>query len=360
MAQIINGQVKLDNGQMVAPSQGAWYDGQQYWGGTLSAPGQINTQSNQVGAGQQVSKEVVQQTNPANWEYIQQQQQTYKSSTGQPTATPTPTGTGTAGAGVGYTSPEVPNLPDIYKSLYASSGIDQMNADLAIKEKQYLEAKGKITDNPFLSASMVDKRLARLTQKYEEETKPLSNQIATKKADVETQLNLQTKQFDINSQAAQLALSKFNTLLSLGALDGASGEDIANITRSTGISSSMIYSAINAQKAKNVETSTISFDDGTNQGFAVINSKTGEIIKKQNVATSKPKAEKELSAEDIKSTYQSTLRSDISSGLGVKDIFRIYSGLLDPNDIMSIYNATSPYGPAVESKKELEKYGVKF
>jgi len=62
--------------------EGGWYSGRQYWNGTLSAPGVINSQSNQQGAGQAVSTEVVKQTNPANVSYIQSQQ-------GGQTSTPT-------------------------------------------------------------------------------------------------------------------------------------------------------------------------------------------------------------------------------------------------------------------------------
>lgn len=54
--------------------QGAWYDGRQYWNGTLGEPGKIHPESNQQGAGKSVSKEVVSQTNPANVNYIQAQQ----------------------------------------------------------------------------------------------------------------------------------------------------------------------------------------------------------------------------------------------------------------------------------------------
>jgi len=44
---------------------GAWYQSRQYWGGTLSEPGQINPLSNQVGAGKAVSTEVLKQTSVA-------------------------------------------------------------------------------------------------------------------------------------------------------------------------------------------------------------------------------------------------------------------------------------------------------
>lgn len=50
--------------------QGGWYDGRQYWDGKL---GDVNViiNPNQQGYSQQVSKEVVQQTNPNNWDYLQ-------------------------------------------------------------------------------------------------------------------------------------------------------------------------------------------------------------------------------------------------------------------------------------------------
>jgi hypothetical protein len=53
---------------------GGWYSGRQFWGGTLSEPGQIHPSSNQPGAGQAVSKEVIAQTSPANVPYIAQEQ----------------------------------------------------------------------------------------------------------------------------------------------------------------------------------------------------------------------------------------------------------------------------------------------
>lgn len=52
---------------------GGWYQGRQYWDGTLSEPGVIHPLSNQQGAGQAVSNEVIAQTNPANVAYIEQQ-----------------------------------------------------------------------------------------------------------------------------------------------------------------------------------------------------------------------------------------------------------------------------------------------
>lgn len=59
--QVIDG-VKAPSGGF---QQGGWYEGRQYWNGTLSPVGVINQYSDQVGAGQAVSEEVNRQTSVA-------------------------------------------------------------------------------------------------------------------------------------------------------------------------------------------------------------------------------------------------------------------------------------------------------
>ena len=296
---------------------GGWYNGRQFWNGTLSEPGQIHPGSNQPGAGQPVSNEVVAATNPNNVGYIANEVARANANpvapvanpmpTGQPTGQPTTAGTA-GGATAGLMAPQASiNLPELYKSLYSDSGIKESETQFSDMEKGFIEAKGKINDNPFLSEATRVGRVAKLETLFNERTANIKSTIATKKADIETQMNLQTKQFDINSQQARDALNQFNTLLGLGALDGASGEEIAAITRTTGISSSMIQSAINANKAKNVKTQTIPYDDGTNQGFAIINESTGEIINKQVISASKPKAETET--KNVKSQFLEDAKS---------------------------------------------------
>ena len=301
---------------IAAPSggfqQGGWYSGRQYWNGTLSDPGVIHPESNQQGAGQAVSSEVNQQTSVAaglapnaNQDYIN------ALNAKQAAATPvkqTPTGTGgsyaggsTSGSGsvrpvtplvdtlnIAARAPQGLDLPNLYKSLQANSGISDIETQLSTLTKANNDAMSKINDNPWLSEATRVGRISKLATDYENKAAALKGDIAVKKADIETQLNLQTKQFDIQSQQAQQAMSQYNALLQSGALDNATGEDIASITRSTGLSSAMIYGAINSKKVNDIKTSTVSFDDGTNQGFAVINSQTGEIISRQIVAASKP------------------------------------------------------------------------
>lgn len=286
MATVIGGnQVKLNNGQVVNAQQGGWYDSQQFWGGSLSNAGQINAQSNQQGAGQQVSSQVVAQTNPANVAYIQQQQkQTPQQPQGQPQGQSTPGG-GISGAG-GVEMPQTPtiDLPGLYDSLYKSSGITDIEKELNDKTTDHNLALNNENDNPYLSEATRVGRTRKIEDQYTRDTQALRDQIATKKADIETQLNLQTKQFDINSQAAKDAFDKFNSLLQSGALNNASGDDIANITRATGISSSMIYSAIKAQADKSVDTQVVKdTNDAGEVTLTVINSKTGDIISKQNL-----------------------------------------------------------------------------
>src|SRR3990167_4593757 len=143
------------------------------------------------------------------------------------------------------------DLPSLYEGLYAKSGIKDIENELSTKSKAYTERVAKIKDNPYLSEATMTGRLKKLDEKFNDDTANIRNDIATRKADVETQLNIQTKQFDINSNQVKQAWDQFNSLLSNGALDNASGEDIANITRATGISSSMIQSAIGVSQAKN-------------------------------------------------------------------------------------------------------------
>lgn len=191
-------------------------------------------------------------------------------------------------ASTGIISTPTIDLASIYNNLHQNSGISDLEKKLSEQTDQYNKHQSAINDDPFLAEGNRTGRVQKLTTDFNNDTANLKNDIATKKADIETQLNLQTKQFDINSQAAQQSFQQFTSLLSMGALDNASGDTIANITRATGLSSDMIKSAIDARKVKDIPTQIINYDDGKNQGFAVINSQTGEVIKQQVVAASKP------------------------------------------------------------------------
>lgn len=367
MATVIGqNQVKLDNGQVITPQTGGWYDGQQYWNGTLSQPGQINSQSNQPGAGGLVSNEVIAQTNPANVAYIQQQRAKMNlapsPSTGVPASQPTSQPAQSSGAGVDtsfFNQPTI-DLPGLYEDLYAKSGVYDLEKKMTAYTEDFNTAQSKINDNPFLSEASRVGRIQKLQTDYNNNTAGIRNDIATRKADIETRMNIQTKQFDINSQQATQALSQFQTLLQAGALDNASGEDIANITRGTGLSSSMIQSAINANKDKNIKTSVIEYDDGTNQGFMVINSQTGQIINKEVVAastkTSGGGTVTERKEADLIAT-QNNLIADIQAGSTLRQLVGHYTGAggLTVEEVYRLYNTYSPYGTANESLDQVKE-----
>lgn len=339
-----------------------WYSGYQYNNGAFAPQaGQIIASSPQQGAGQAVSAEVNRQTSvaagkapDANQNFVNAQNANPNNNPGSAGATPSAAdgsnafgaaATGSGGSldlsGLGGSTPSL-NLPGLYDSLSKSAGIPGMEADLTAKQTAFNDQTSKINDNPFLSESDRVGRIAKLTTDYNNDTLTGQNALTMAKQDIQTQLDLQTKQFDINSQVAQQSLSEFNTLLSSGALAGASGSDIAAITKATGISSSMIQAAISSQTAKDTPTSLTTVDDGKNQYAVVINTKTGQVISKQVLAASKPAAagagstliqqQQQYSTWAIQDAKNGAKLQDMVStyaqpgGLSVDQIYQIYSG----------------------------------
>jgi len=338
---------------------GGWYAGRQYWAGTLSEPGAIHPQSDQPGAGQPVSPEVVAQTDPRNIQYIEEQKRKAAAAPVTPVAAytpgaPTPGAPAPTGAEMpGITTPEAIDLPELYKGLYQKAGIEKLEAQYSEKEKAFIEAKAKINDNPFLSEATRVGRIEKIEKQFAERTANLQRDILTKKADVEMQLNLQTKQFDIESQIAQQALDRFNVLLSMGALDDASGEAIASLTRSTGIPSTMIYSAIKANKAKNVQTSVTTWSDGTNDYF-VTTDQYGNIVNRTLIGKTAPT--RGTATERYQGEIKQSAIADAQAGMTSEAFARKYGGSLDDWELMNIYNQNSIYGPMAESPKMFKEW----
>ena len=362
MATVIgSGKVKLNNGQTINASQGGWYDSQQFWGGTLSAPGVINSQSNQQGAGQAVSNEVVAQTNPANVAYIQQQQKNYQASAAAQPAS-TPSATSTPGAGVNFQAP-VDNFDPVkfYETAYQNSGIRNTEADLTAKSNAHNEAVAKIKDNPYLSEATMTGRIKKLNDKFDADNLTAKNDIAMKKADVETQLNLQLKKLDINNAATKMAMDQFNTLLSSGALSGANGDDIANITRSTGISSSMIQASIAAQQKKDVKVSVSTFTADNGTVTAVAFDQNGTLVSKQDLgqignAQTGTGSATATKAQELQQT-QANFIQDVKAGVTPRELVPRYgiTGGLNIDEIYRLYNSYSPWGKAQETLEEFEE-----
>ncbi len=349
--------------------QGGWYEGRQYWDGQLGPVNQVMNPG-ESGFGQQVSEEVVKQTDPANWEYIQQQQakeSVSSSATNQPFNQPSAPSSASAGDISGaFQAPETLDITKMFANLHEQSGVSALEAELAEKERIFTEAKGDVTDNPYLSESSRAGREASLIKLHGERTKNLRDEIAVKKADTETKLNLALKQLDINSQATQQAWDQFNSLLNAGALDNASGEDVAGLVRATGIPSSMIYSAISvSRKSKEEKANTQVIQSTADSGevtVSVINSDTGEIISQQSLGMigNKQTGGKTSQAEQVQ-LIKDDLINEIRGGTNIETTFQYGGASLDPNDILRLYNLYSPYGVAQSSDEDLlESYGVKF
>lgn len=262
------------------------------------------------------------------------------------------------------------DLSQVYNNLYAGSGISALEEKVAKFDTAKTEALGKINDNPYLSEATRVGRVAKMEDLHNQRTADLRGQVATKKADIETRLNLETKQFDIDSQQAQQAISQFNSLLAMGALDNATGDTIANITRATGIESSMIQSAIKANKAKNVQTSAItSTDDNGVTTVSIINATTGELINQTSLG-SVDKVTKKTgggATTPVKNT-QKTFLSDATTtqpqntDQGYVGIFpqlvAQYAPFMTLKAIYDLYLQSEPgqmYGPPGENAKEIQE-----
>lgn len=354
--------------------QGGWYGGRQYWGGTLSDPGVIHPSSNQVGAGALVSKEVNLQSDQAQGNkagdierYLESQRQKQAQAQVKPTATYNAVEASGASSsmprsmsGVSPAQSEF-NLPELYKSLTQDSGIKEQQAQLDEMNKSFTEAKGKINDNPYLSEATRVGRVAKLEQLHAERTANIRGEIATKKADVETQLNLQMKQFDINSQQAKDAQDQLNFLLSSGALANASGEDIATLTRATGIGSSMIYSAIEAQKKKDIKTEIIKSEDDNGVVTITAIDQNGNIINQQSLGAI---GNKQGSGSGTSTTPAKRLVEDSKQLKGFNDesgkwwgifpqLVAIYANQLSLQDIYRAYASAGNPTP-VETAEEIQ------
>jgi len=348
-------------------STGGWYSGFQYWNGTFaSQAGQIHPASNQQGAGETVSEEVNIQGDIAqglapgtNQAYINQQNQQQQPQPQQQPQTPsTPASASTGTPGTEAQPEEAIDLTGMYKGLQESSGVTGLQDEYLEKERQFIEAKNKINDNPFLSEATRVGREAKLTKLFNERTANLQDEIAMKKADIETQLNLQVQQLDMNSEATQRNIDNLNNLISMGAFDGASGETIAEWTRMTGVSSDLIMSAVKAQSKTDVDTQVItSTADSGEVTVSVINSQTGEIINQSSLGNvGNAEGGGGGGGDNEENANRENLVMNIKEGHTLRKLIERYgvSGGLSIDEIYRLYNANSPWGEAKEELPDIK------
>lgn len=224
--------------------------------------------------------------------------------------------------------PPTIDLSSIYaKSLeeatkVAQPGIDASMAEVTAvqnrineKRRQLAAKEAEIGDNPFLSEASMTGRLAKLRERANQDiaidetemgiaqnkSALAQNKLSQAKADAQVKLNIASQQYNIESDQYKQNLSHFTDLLSSGALNSASGEDLGQIAVATGMSTSMIQSIVDASKAKNAPKPELRIaDDGTNQYVVAIDPSSGNVINRQVVSASAPKSKSSGSGNDAK------------------------------------------------------------
>lgn len=289
-------------------------------------------------------------------------------------------GTAAPGAGIAG-APKTLDVQSIYNAAIntpeiqaANRAIGDKQAEIAKVNADTATAIANISDNPFMSEATMTGKIAKINKAKEErlsnlnaELNSLTGNYNNLQQDAKTQVDLATKNFDIQSTVSQQNISKFNTLLSNGSLSGASSADIANFASSLGIPTSMVQSAINKQKKDNIKTEIKTYTDNSgNVTVAVLDSATGDIISKKSLGTidaSKNTASSEktnqqsefvqaidsvkdrrgyISPED----WKGALSSWVSRGRQAKDFIENFQHYADParSDFETAYGFKRPSG----------------
>lgn len=190
---------------------------------------------------------------------------------------------GLSGSTLGTGQPKI-DLNSIYSSAMNSDEIKNLENEYNTKQASYNQAVTSINDNPFASEATRVGKIRRLDESAQRELTTLQNTLAQKKADAQVKVNIATQQYNIDSQQYQNELSKLNLLISSGALNNASGSDVASIALSTGLSTSMIKGIQDKMKSDAIKPQVITnTDDGGNVTVSVIDANTGKTISQSSL-----------------------------------------------------------------------------
>ncbi len=217
-----------------------------------------------------------------------------------PSSQPSNNGGGSSAAAAFSTPKPTINLQSVYDSAFKDSNItglqgeaDSVQKEIDARMQALAAAEADINDNPYYAEATRTGQIAKLRASAQNDINNLNgrvsnaqNKVAQAKADAQVKVNLATQQYQIDSQEYQQQLQLFNTLLSSGALNSASGSDIASISTATGLSTSMVSSIIDSAKAKENKPQLITVDDGVNQKIVAVDA-TGKIINETILGASK-------------------------------------------------------------------------
>lgn len=374
-----------------APSGGfqdnGWYDGYNYdaASGTFAdVRGQIWSQNNPAARGSMVSEEVNKQSAAAQGKsypefkaYLEGANKTAAAQNAAASKTTVTSGGGStlgSGSGVSGSGASSFNVTETYDKLYQDLGIDALKSDVAAKQaeitarrERLAEAQAVINENPWYAEATRTGKLRRLEEQAQADIENIAREQALLQAKVDeanqqlaTKTNLSTQQYQIDRQARADAVEELNTLITSKA--DLSNINIGDFAARTGMSADTISALVAATQAEEINPDVIqSTDDSGNVTVTVIDKNTGAIVGQQSlgrIGKADNSGGGKASEAEISRYYMDNLRADVASGSGVRQVFQLYSGYLDPNQIIQIYNANSPHGPAKESPEELAALGV--
>ena len=187
------------------------------------------------------------------------------------------------------------DLQSIYNSALTDTGVTNLQAQSDAVQKQIdsrrtalATATATINDNPFYSEATRVGKIAKLNDAANQDISNFVNQqtvaqnkVSQAKADAQVKLNIASQQYNIQSQDYQNQLQQFNNLLTSGALNNISANDVAQIAQATGMTTSMINSIVSTSRQKNeVKPQLVTIDDGQHQKIVAIDP-NGNVINTQ-------------------------------------------------------------------------------
>lgn len=267
---------------------------------------------------------------------------------------------GGAGLGLGGANGQpMFDLVGATNAAYNTPEIQAANKAITDRQLALADAQAKINDNPFYSEATRVGKSQQLTQQANADITVQQNILAGLKADAEIKLNAQKGQYDINNDAYKTALSQFNNLVSQGAFDNASPQDLASTAAQTGIPVSMITSIAAASRKKNNPVNVVSATDNAGNLSLIAVDSNGKVVNQTTIASvGGAKTTGTGSTKTSKTDYSDMLKQDARAGLTLSQVFAVYSGYLSADEIYQLYNSSSKYGPDKGKVENLAKYGV--
>lgn len=440
MAQVLDAGknlVKLDNGKTITADRGGWYDGQQYWGGTLSQKGVINSLSDQIGAGKAVSAEV--NAASAKLQGVSTQQFNTYLATPNKTAPAAPATTQQAQAtlnefGSGLFSaansapsrvqtveeiaatlktsgilptgqaPTPPSLATQFQELSEAKGVDAIQGRITELKAQQDEIAAQLRVNTAaergkpVAQNIIEGRVSVQQRDKQEEYDFVSRQLSRKTDEMNSALNsiqmiMQFSQTDYQNASQAYSQQFDRAITTFNLIRGIQQDQKTDEQRAIDNARANAQIFVNALKDGSLDIRSLPADQAANLakmevqaglpiGFfsAIKKDPKADIISTSTtngvtqVLTRNPDGSVAVnnygtpikdtsgggapSKDQQASYYRNAAIEDARKGATLGQMFSIYTGVIAPNDIYTLYNANSKYGPDKGSIDNLRKYGV--